>query len=50
MPPVRHRINNYACSETQGALVDGELLTRYQFYFKRSEFILEPDHYKEKLF
>jgi myxalamid-type nonribosomal peptide synthetase MxaA len=44
----------YDCSETQAllsllgidcALVDGELLKRYQAYFKRSGFVLEPEHY-----
>jgi myxalamid-type nonribosomal peptide synthetase MxaA len=44
----------YDCSETQGvlsmlgiecALLDGELLARYQAYFKRSGFVLEPEHY-----
>lgn len=49
----------YDCNETQTVLsklgiecvlLDGELLTRYQAYFKRSGFVLEPNHYKEKLF
>ena len=44
----------YDCSETQGvlsmlgieyALLDGELLMRYQAYFKRSGFVLEPEQY-----
>ncbi|MCK9397696.1 MAG: thioester reductase domain-containing protein, partial [Methylobacter sp.] len=49
----------YDCSETQSALskigvecvlLEGELLMRYQAYFKRSGFVLEPEHYSEKLF
>ncbi len=49
----------YDCSETQAvlsklgiecALLEAELLTRYQAYFKRSGFILEPEHYQQKLF
>lgn len=49
----------YDCSETQGvlsklgiecAMLDGELLARYQNYFRRSGFVQEPEHYKEKLF
>ncbi|MFI3156482.1 MAG: amino acid adenylation domain-containing protein [Methylococcaceae bacterium] len=49
----------YDCGETQAvlstlgiecALLDGELLTRYQAYFKRSGFVLEPEHYQQKLF
>ncbi len=49
----------YDCSETQAvlsklgiecALLEDELLTRYQAYFKRSGFVREPDYYKEKLF
>lgn len=48
----------YDCSETQEvlsklgidcALLEDELLTRYQAYFKRSGFILEPEHYQQKL-
>ncbi|WP_340123341.1 amino acid adenylation domain-containing protein [Methylobacter svalbardensis] len=44
----------YDCSETHSvlsklgiecALLDDELLTRYQAYFKRSGFVLEPEHY-----
>jgi len=49
----------YDCRETQRilsglgiecALLDGELLTRYQDYFRRSGFVREPDHYQEQLF
>jgi len=49
----------YDCSETQGVLsklgiecvlMNGELLTRYQAYFKRSGFVLDPGHYQQKLF
>lgn len=45
----------YDCSETQGvlsklgiecALLDGELLARYQTYFKRSGFVRDPQHYQ----
>jgi thioester reductase-like protein len=44
----------YDCSETQDVLsklgigcvlVDGELVARYQGYFKRCGFVLEPEHY-----
>jgi myxalamid-type nonribosomal peptide synthetase MxaA len=44
----------YACNETQAALsklgiecalLDGELLMRYQAYFKRSGFVPEPEYY-----
>lgn len=45
----------YDCSETHDvlsklgiecALLDGELLTRYQAYFKRSGFVREPEYYQ----
>lgn len=45
----------YDCSDTQAALsklgiectlMDGELLTRYQAYFKNSGFVLEPEYYQ----
>ncbi len=48
----------YACHETQAvlstlgvecALLDGELLMRYQAYFKRSGFVPEPEYYQQKL-
>jgi amino acid adenylation domain-containing protein/thioester reductase-like protein len=47
----------YDCHETQSflskigiecVLLDSELLTRYQAYFKRSGFISEPEHYHKK--
>ncbi|MGZ4969988.1 MAG: amino acid adenylation domain-containing protein [Methylobacter sp.] len=49
----------YDCSETQSvllklgiecALLDDELLARYQTYFNRCGFVREPEYYKEKLF
>jgi amino acid adenylation domain-containing protein/thioester reductase-like protein len=49
----------YDCTETQAvlsmlgiecALLDGELLARYQAYFKHSGFVLEPANYQRKLF
>lgn len=47
----------YDCSDTQNALsklgiecvhFGDELLTRYQSYFKRSGFVMEPGYYQEK--
>ncbi|MGZ4956213.1 MAG: non-ribosomal peptide synthetase family protein, partial [Methylobacter sp.] len=49
----------YDCSETQNILsklgiecvpLEGELLARYQAYFKRSGFVREPEYYSGKLF